>query len=310
MKRNITTFIKFAPLSIGLLILLVGALFVPWHDTIPYLFKISPLTYCLLLLIGICYYLVRSLRYAYMLSELGLNKSLKDIVIAYFEAQPLSLLPGGEAFRTVTLKERANVPFAKSIPVVFLQSFTENIGLVALALFSALFVHRYVALVAGVLAIYGVILVLVRARRTAKHSHKWLNRIPFVSITLHKVRSFILHNRTLLSGKSFVVLILSSFISTLLAVGAVYLIALSFGVNLNFNEATLAFTLPMIIQNTTFLPGGFGANEQSSVGLLLLIGLPTASAVALTIMIRMITQILGIVIGLLFIGYGKLAHHR
>ena len=309
MKFSLSTVIKFAPLTIGVLILAIGATFVPWDDTIPYLYKISPLTYALLLAIGVAYYLVRALRYVYMLKQLGISKPATDIITAYFEAQPLSILPGGEAFRTVTLKDRVNVPFAKSIPVVFLQSFTENIGLVTLALISALFVNRYVALVAAVLLAYFVILVLVRARRTAKHSHKWINRIPFITITLQKVRSFITHNRTLLSGRSFVVLIATSFISTLLAVSAVYLIAASFGVNLTFPESVLAFTIPMIVQNMTFLPGGFGANEQSSVGVLLLIGLTVPAAVALTIIIRAITQILGIIIGLVFIAVAKIRNH-
>lgn len=305
MKSAIPTIIKFAPLTVGLLILGIGALFVPWEKTLPYLGKISPFTYALLLVIGISYYVVRALRYAYMLRELGEKKSLKDVLTAYFEAQPLSLIPGGEAYRTVTLKRHANIPFVKSIPVVFLQSFTENIGLVILALFSSFFIHTYALLVAVILAVYIAILVLIRTRRTAKHGHKIINRIPFVNVTLHKIRSFVGHNRTLLSGKSFVILIATSFISTLLAISAVYLTAKSFDVELNFPQATLAFTIPMVIQNTTFLPGGIGVNEQSSVGLLLLLGLSAPSAVALTIVVRGVTQALGIVLGLIMVAIGK-----
>jgi uncharacterized protein (TIRG00374 family) len=312
MKHNdinisLSTIAKNAPLVIGLLILGIGALFVPWNETIPYLFKLSPLTYLLLLVLGLAYYFTRILRYLYALRELGSPKPLSRVMLAYITAQPLSLLPGGEAFRVVTLKQYADVPASKGASVVFLQSFTENIGLVSLALLSAIILNKYILIIAIILAVYIVLVLLLRARRTATLSHRVITRLPYIEVSKTKINTFFSKNRQLLSGKSAVILLATSIVSALIASTALYVSARSLGVELDFVGAIIGFSLPMILQNSTALPGGIGINEQSSVGILLLFGVAIAPAIALTIIIRMLTQVLGMIIGLVVLTYLKFA---
>lgn len=307
LKASVRTIAKNAPLVIGLLILGVGAWFVPWSDTIPYLFKLSPLTYVLLLILGLAYYFTRILRYVYALKELGESKPLSRVTLAYITAQPLSLLPGGEAFRVVTLKQYAGVPPAKGASVVFLQSFTENIGLVSLALLSAIILNKYILIIAIVLTVYIVLVILLRARRTARMSHRVIRRLPYIEVSQAKINMFFSKNRQLLSGKSAVILLVTSLVSSLIASTALYIVARSFDVELGFVGAIIGYALPMILQNSTALPGGIGINEQSSVGILLLFGVAVAPAIALTIIVRMLTQVLGMVIGLVVLTYMKIA---
>ena len=306
MRDWVQKIVKYVPLSVGILILFVGSLFVPWHEVGPYLAKLTPLSYLLILLFGVAFYVARIARYHYMLRVLNEPRSFRRTIVAYLEAQPMSLLPGGEAFRTLTLRKQVNVPLAKGVPVVFLQSFTENVGLVSLALISAVILQQQVLIIFALVACYLVVLLLVRSRRTAEHSRWLLNKLPFVNVAKAKFMGFIRKNKTLLSGASFVVLLLSGLGPTLLASLLLFIIANDLGITLTFMEAIIAYTLPTVLQNVTFLPGGIGVNEQSSVGILVILGATLPAAVALTVIVRFVTLGLGILLGLGAIALAKL----
>lgn len=289
---------RYLPLVLGVLILIVGSFFVPWHQVVPYLKRLSPFSYLLIAILGVAFYVVRAARYQYMLHVLKQPRSFRRTLIAYFEAQPVSLLPGGEAFRTVTLKKQAKVDMGNGVPIVFLQSFTENIGLIVLALVSAVILRQQTILIFVAAIVYLLILIVLRTRRTAEHSRRILNRLPFVNLARRSYHKFIAKNHVLLSGYSLVVLLLSGLASSLFASVLLFFVAKDMGVGLNFPEAVVAFALPAALQNVTFLPGGIGINEQSSVGLLVLLGVHFPAAVALTIIVRIVTLGIGVVLGL------------
>ncbi len=298
-KSTFLSVLKFAPLAIGILILSVGAFFVPWHDVVPYFSKLNPMSLIAILVLGIAYYVARIVRYYYMLGVVNAPQAFLPTVLAYFAAQPIALLPAGETYRVVTLEEHADVPKSKGISVVFIQSFTENIAMVILALLSAVTLKQHVFVILGLLLLYAVIFVAVRTRRTVEKSHRILNKLPFVNFARTKFHAFVHKNRTLLSGTSLIVLIVSGFASGLIASSLLFIVANDIGIHLDFTQAVIAFTLPTVLQNVSFLPGGIGVNEQVTVGILVLMGAPLPAAVALTLIMRFVTLVLGVIIGLI-----------
>ena len=298
-KTTVKDTLKYAPLAFGLLLLIIGAFFVPWHNVVPYFSRLNAMSYISIFVMGVAYYTTRIIRYYYMLGVLNEPRSLLKTMLAYFTAQPISLLPAGEAYRVVTLNEHGDVPKSKGISIVFIQSFTENIAMVLLALISAVIINQYVLIIVGLLLLYLVIFVLVRTRRITTHSHRILSKLPFFNFARSKYHAFVVRNKTLLSGKSLVVLILTGFISTLIASLLLFIVANDIGIHLDFSHAVVAFTLPAVLQNISFLPGGVGVNEQGSVGILVLLGASVPAAVALTLIMRLVTLILGVIIGLI-----------
>lgn len=297
---QLSTVLKYTPLGLGIIILAIGAVFVPWSEVVPYFNKLSFGSYVLLFVLGIAFYMSRIARYAYMLRTLDQAMPFRSLIATYFEAQPVSLLPGGEMYRSVLLKKRGDVPLSSGIPIVFIQSLTENIGLVTIALIGAIILQKYVLIVLAVALLYIAIITFVRYRASARRRHKFLNKVPFVSVSRMKLVRFFNKNNTLLSGKSFFVLLASSFVSSFIAITAIYVAASDMGITLSPTEAGIAFALPTILQNMTFLPGGIGVNEQGSVGVFLLFGIALPGAVALTLVIRFITLALGVLIGVGF----------
>ena len=218
-----------------------------------------------------------------MLSVLGHPMPFPKIIIAYFV---IATSLAAASWRNVSQRDAQKTRQcadgqrrASGIRAVIYGKYRAGF---TLALLSAVAIHRYMLIVLGVAAVYSLVLLVINSRReTHAKSHNLLNRIPLVSVSKAKFMKFIGKNQTLLSGKNLVVLLVSSLISSTIAITALYVCAQSFGVELNPLQAVIAFTLPMILQNLTFIPGGFGINEQSSVGILLLIGVSLPGAVAL-----------------------------
>jgi uncharacterized protein (TIRG00374 family) len=305
-KMNLKKAFAYAPLVLGIAILGVGSLFVPWREVTPHLARLDMSSYIAIAVLGVAYYASRIVRYHYMLGVLNAPRSFVKTILSYFTAQPISLLPAGEAYRVVTLQEHSKVPKSKGISIVFIQSFTENIAMVLLALMSAIVLKQYVVIVLGLLLLYLVIFIFIRTKRTARRSHKILNKLPFVSFARSKFDSFIHKNKTLLSGSSLAVLIGSGFISTLIASTLLFIVANDMDLKIDYLHAIIAFTLPTVLQNISFLPGGIGINEQGSVGLLVLLGASLPAAVAVTIIMRFVTLALGVFLGLISIIVAKL----
>lgn len=298
-KQTLLRLMKYAPLVLGVVILLIGALFVPWRDVVPYFSRLELTSYIAILVLGVAFYIARVARYHYMLQVMNTPLSFTKTIVAYFTAQPIALLPAGEAYRVVTLNEHGNVPKSKGVSIVFIQSFTENVALVLLALISAIILNQYVLIIFVLLLLYIAILLFVRTRHIAEKSHGVITKLPFVNIARTKVRAFINRNKMLLSGKSFVVLLISGFASSLIASLLLFIIANDIGIHIDFTHAMIAFTLPTVLQNISLLPGGIGVNEQGTVGILLILGATLPAAVALTLIMRFVTLGLGIIIGLL-----------
>lgn len=310
MKKSALKVLPYLPLALGVTILVVGSFFVPWRDVLPYFAKMSLITYSLLLLLGIAFYFSRIIRYKYMLSTLSESRSLKVITLSYLVAQPVSLLPAGEMYRSVMLKKHGDVPMISGLPVVFIQSLTENIGLVVLALVGAIVIHQYILLVLIVAIAYTLVVVVIRRRKSVHRSHKVVKKLPFITIKKSKLVALFRQKRTLLKGKSLWVLIGTSFVSSLIASFVLFVTAQSFGVELTFFQAAIAFAVPMVIQNLTFLPGGIGVNEQSSVGILVVFGVNLPAAVALTVVLRFMTLGMGVALGLIAVAYIKLGNTK
>lgn len=306
---NISQLTRFVPLLIGIVILVIGSLFVPWPKVLPYLSNLTPLTLLFLFICSIFYYLGRILRYWLMLRFLNQPVRFDRVALACLIAQPIAILPGGELYRGAMLRRYGNVPLRDGLPSVFAQSLAETTGLLIVALIGAAFLRRYV----GILLIAAVILftVVMAVRwRHAHKSHKAINKVPFVSISKGRLKGFLSRNRTLLSGTNFLLLLAAAYVSIFAGIAAVFITVNAFGGSLNIFEAAISFALPVMLESISFLPGGIGVNEQGSVGMLSLFGVTLPMAVAATIAVRLTTLGSGFIYGFIAFGIAKLAKYK
>jgi uncharacterized protein (TIRG00374 family) len=296
MKSAITKYSRYLPLVLGLAILIIAATLVPWSKVLPYLLRLSPLSMLLLLGLSALYYFGKIARYWLLLKMLGQKTSFRIVALACLVAQPVSILPGGELYRGIMLKRYGNVALSESAPGVFAQSLTESLGLVIIALIGASILHRYVGVTALIAAVIIAIISAVNFYN-GRHAHRVTNVVPGVNLHHSRVRAYLDRNQVLLSGKNFLFLFMVSLISTGSGIAILGVSALSLGHGLSLAQAAIAFALPTTLEAISFLPGGMGANEGSSVGLLTLFGTGLPEAIALTILVRLFTLGTGFLFG-------------
>lgn len=297
MKKKIPSkLISFLPLTVGLTILTVSALFVPWEKVGPYLGRLGPLEVAGLLLLSAVYYQGRALRYWLMLRMLGQPMSWPRVTLATLAAQPVAILPAGELYRSAMLKRYGGVDLKDGIPTVFAQSVAETVGLLLIAVIGAVFLHQYAGFVIVFSLIFIALLAYIRWHNVST-SHRLLKRLPKVNVSFPKLRSFLHRNRILLTGTNFIQLLLISYISTFAGIGIVMLSVYALGEPFNLFESSIAYTIPLMLQSLSFLPGGIGVNEQGSVGIFVLFGVSLPLAVAATLIIRGFTLGMGFVYG-------------
>lgn len=240
-----------------------------------------------------------------MLRMLGQPAAFSKVALACLVAQPVSVLPGGELYRSAMLKRYGNVSLVHGTPSVFAQSIAESVGVTIIALIGVAILKRYVAIILIVVCLFGGILIYIRWYN-ARTSHKLINKIPFVSINHTRLRSFLDKNRVLLTGKNFIILLATSYISTFAGIAIVLICSLAFGSQLNLFQAAIAYALPVALEGVSFLPGGLGVNEGGSISLLTLFGTGLPVAVAITLITRLFTLGIGFPLGFAAILWAKL----
>lgn len=309
MKQLITRFASYLPLIVGIAILVIAAPLVPWGKVWPYLTRLTPLTLLVLLGLSGLFYFGRILRYWLMLRMLEEPVAFGKVALACLVAQPVAVLPGGEMYRSSMLKRYGNVSRVHGIPSVFAQSIAESVGLTLIALIGAALIHKYFALLAAIAIIFIAILLYIRWHNS-RQSHKFVNKLPFVSINYRRLKSFLEKNRILLTGSNFFVLVAASYVSTFAGIGIVYVCATAFGAQLDLFQAAVAYALPVALEAVSFLPGGLGVNEGGSISILTLFGLSLPLAVAITLITRLFTLGIGFVFGFGAIAWAHVGAYR
>ena len=78
-----------------------------------------------------------------------------------------------------------------------------------------------------------------------------------------------------------------------------FIILKGLGVSITLNGATFAHTTSSLIGALTFMPGGLGPTEASTIGLLSLQGVPLAVGASATVLIRIMTLWFATILGLI-----------
>lgn len=287
---------KYFPLIIGAIILLVIGLISPWSEINQLLRKIDPNALYLLFALSITYYLAKAFRFWCIIRLLGVKLPLGKVILVYMAAQPVSILPAGELYRSILVERYLGAKVRKTAPAITLQGLVEAIVLLSFSLVGAFLLghHRVVVLS---IAILFIILILALQRGWLLGRVKWLNKVPFISVSQHKYEAFIKGHQELLKPAALSLLVSLSLIPVLCGIFILYIAARSINADISFIEAAISFTLPVIVSGLSLLPGGVGVGEGGTIGLLYIFGFSTAAAITTTLLMRVFTLISGITYG-------------
>lgn len=265
-----------------------------------------------LILVGtVINYWLRWLKWDYYLRYLKLDRDVDRSTsgLIFTAGLVMSVTPGkmGEVLKSFLLRQRNGTPISRSAPIVLAERLTDGIAMLLLmGLGLTLYPPaRPLFVILVLLTIIGIM--IVQRQTLALAIIRMIARLPLGQRlaprleTIYTTTAQLLHWRILLI--STVISVVSwgfeclAFFWVLMGVGSTPSWVLLL-------QATFIFAASTLFGLVSFLPGGLGASEVSSVGLLLaLVGLSASAATTATIVIRFCTLWFGVLLGVIALAW-------
>jgi uncharacterized membrane protein YbhN (UPF0104 family) len=276
---------KLIPVVVSVVLLVIIGGYAPWPKVGRILADFDASTVAILLGLSLAYYALKVVRFYYMLEAIGIHQRFKTVALSYMSAQPVSLLPAGEIYRSHTLQRHTGVPLQRSLAQFTMQGILEGSAMAVVGIISALALGK-LRLPALLLTLLIVAVVLAVRRGYIANLARLLNAIPFVTVNPFHLLQFSRRNQVMLSRQRFPLLFGLSLAAEVVGTAIAYVSVVGLGGHINLFQAALTYIVPVVVGFASLLPGGLGASEQSAIGVLLLAHTGVALAVAATLIMR------------------------
>lgn len=289
---------KYLPFIVSLVLVIALVLYAPWDEIHRALKDFDIDEIGMLLVMSAIYHGLKAGRFWYILRAMHIRQPRALVALAYMTAQPISLLPGGEVYRSHALRRFTGVPVKKSIGQFTLQGLLEGGAMAIIMVISALALGKLRIPALILLALVTAAVISIR-RGHLVNAGQALNKLPFVNISWDNIDNFSKRNHHALSWPWLPGLLGISLVIELVGTAIAYFSVTAIGGHINIFQAALLYVIPIIAGFISFLPGGIGVSEQSAVGVLLLSDTSVATAVTATLIMRLTIVGLGVIYGLL-----------
>lgn len=298
-------------LAIGLAVVIVISLFsdlrAVGNDLLSFDWMLLPL-----ILVGtIINYWLRWLKWDYYLRYLKLDRNIDRSTsgLIFTAGLVMSVTPGkmGEVLKSFLLRQRNGTAISRSAPIVLAERLTDGIAMLLLmGLGLTLYPPaRPLFVVLVLLTIAGI--VIVQRQALALSILRFVARLPFGQRMAPRLETIYTTTAQLLHWRILLVSTLISVVSWGFECVAFFFVLMGVGSDpswLLLLQATFIFAASTLFGLVSFLPGGLGASEVSSVGLLVaLVGLSASAATTATIVIRFCTLWFGVLLGVIALAW-------
>jgi glycosyltransferase 2 family protein len=256
-------------------------------------------------------YLLRGLKWDYFLRRLrcGDGVGVFDSGLIFTAGMVMAVTPGklGEVFKSYLLKRVNGTAVSRSAPIVLAERLTDGLAMLLLmGLGLTLFPPARPVFVALLLATLAGI-VIAQHRPLATALIDFSERLPLGAKLAPRLRVVYESTRELLGWRVLLITTVISVLSWGFECLAFYFVLVGLGVEgtaLLLLQATFIFAASTLFGLVSFLPGGLGVSEVSSVGLLVaMVGMSAAAATTATLLIRFATLWFGVLLGALALAW-------
>ncbi|MBK7981925.1 MAG: flippase-like domain-containing protein [Ignavibacteriae bacterium] len=256
-------------------------------------FPISKIITALLIAIGILIF--KFFRWNYLLKLKSIKIDLISSVQIFCTGLIMSVSPGkfGELIKSYFLKDKFNIEYSLSVPVIIAERFSEFFTLLILESLILILIFKNFSMILLILIAAIIVLILAANRTFFSKIVLLFSQIKFLKIDKSKSDA-IIDSRKLLFNPT---VIAYSFFSWLLEFFCFYIILSNFITDIFVLEAVSSYAIAIIFGSITMLPGGIGTTESSLAYLLVNNGLNLNYSVVTTIFIRILTLWIPVLIG-------------
>lgn len=239
-------------------------------------------------------YLIRFIRWRLILNVLNLTPPIKKDLIAWMGSYAFTVTPGkaGEAIRSVLLKKSCNLPIHKTIVSIFIERISDGISVIFILIINFSILNNLNINMS--FPIYLLLLVFISYLIIRKFNLEKSISNQIKKFLPEKIKNFSIDSYN--SLKKFLTFKIF-FFTTILGISAWFCEGVSFWIllkglnnlNISLGYATVAHISAGLFGAVSLIPGGIGATEAGTAGILMLKGLSLKTAMTGTIVIRLMT---------------------
>lgn len=226
-------------------------------------------------------YLLKSIRWKILLNHYGMKISFLESVKTYIAGLMFVITPGkvGSVVKAELMNKRHGFTHKKVGFVVVVERIFDIIAHIIIGGTMAFFVARQY--LKSIWLIFGIILLGLMGLYFFRDKFKLIKK------ELEKLKDL----------KLIMITTCLSVVSWIIENFEVWLALLYFGEFITFPQAAFAFSASLVLGNLSMMPGGLGATEATSTGLLLLFAVNKEVATSVTMLTRLTTLWFGFIIG-------------
>lgn len=249
-------------------------------------------------------YSLRYVKWNYYLGLIGVqnihwSESLRLFVAGF----PLLVTPGkvGEAVKGLWIHQKTGIPTGRGVSVVLAERLTDGLAVLGLCLIGVMAFPSFWPIFALALAFLLCIIIIILVRPATQAVFSWLEHRKGLTSFVREARDFYDGSYSLIQPLPTLFCFIIGLVSWLGEGLGLFFILLGFGLPLSWQLAFLAvfcMAFSTILGAVSGLPGGLGTFEVCLTGMLVfLIRVDPATAVSVTLLIRLTTLWFGIFIG-------------
>jgi glycosyltransferase 2 family protein len=301
MKKYITGVL----LSLLVTVALYGAAVVVGgsSETLDKLTELSVVTWLIVIALSLGNYVLRFVRWHFYIARLSAcSVPLWEHWLIYLAGFALTTTPGkaGEVLRSLYLS-RDGVSYTDSISAWFVERVVDLITILLLALLAVSYFNNEdantTAMVVGIIVICS--LPLLHSPLPAWFLDRSARGIPRISGIASRFKALLAQSALLLRSRFLISGLLIGLVAWFLEGFGFYLVLRELSIESGMLLAVGIYGLGVLIGALSFIPGGLGSTEASMMIFLHAIGADTASAVAATLVCRIVTLWLAVFLGIL-----------
>lgn len=250
-------------------------------------------------------YLIRFLRWNYLLKQVGVNLKLVDNLFVYFSGLSMTITPAkaGEIWKGWLIKDINGESLSKTVPVVITDRLTDIMALVFLSLLGILYYKQGTYIILAILILFVGFILAVRSESI---SNRLIEMLENRALKYSKdVKSMHMTFRETLTPKTLTITTILGLFAWLMECLALYMAVIGFGDHLGIVVSIFTFSFASIVGALSMIPGGLGIAEATLAGLLQFFGLSATISVGVAIIIRFATLWYGTLLGLAVYTVGK-----
>lgn len=244
-------------------------------------------------------YVLRFAKWHYFVTRLGLQVGAGRSAAIFAAGLLMVMTPAkvGEVWKAIALQESESIPLGRSVPAVALERLTDLLAIVALAVLAAAPLGFAPWLAALSIVVLAVGILLLRWPKPWHAAVGFLDRRDPTSRLAGFLRPLHEGTRALLAPRPLAVGGAIGIVAWGLEGYAFHLILAGLGVEASALWAIGVFSVGTLAGALSFLPGGLGTTEAGMVALLVAGGVGESTALAATVLVRLLTLGLGAALG-------------